>query len=64
MPAAITILQLLVQYGPAVAQAAQRILSSGTEPTQAEWDAIFARAEKSASQYRAEAEARFAARNT
>lgn len=57
MPPAIVILELLVKYGPAVAQAAQRIVTL-KDPTQADWDALFERAQKPYDQFIAEAEAR------
>lgn len=57
MPPAILILELLVKYGPSVAQAAQRIVTL-KDPTQADWDALFERAAKSYDAYVAEAEAR------
>lgn len=58
MPLAITILELLARYGPDVAQAAQRMCSSGKEPTQADWDALFDRTRKPYDQFIREAEAR------
>lgn len=58
MNTAVLILELLAKYGPDVAENAQRILSSGKEPTQSDWDALFQRAQKSYDQYIAEAEAR------
>ena len=58
MPLAITILELLARYGPDVAQAAQRMFSSGKEPTQADWDALFDRTRKPYDQFIREAEAR------
>lgn len=58
MPLAITILELLACYGPDVAQAAQRMISSGKEPTQADWDALFDRTRKPYDQFIREAEAR------
>jgi len=64
MNTAVIILQLLATYGPDVAAAAQRIATSGKDPTHEEWEAnIFAPARKTAAQFRAEAEARFAAKN-
>lgn len=61
MNTAIIILEILAKYGPAVASQAQRIASLKTEPTQADWDALFARVEKSYDAYISEAEARIAA---
>lgn len=58
MPLAITILDLMVRYGPDVAQAAQRMVSSGKQPTQADWDALFDKARKPYDQFIREAEAR------
>lgn len=58
MSIVITILDLLVRYGPDVAQAAQRMFTSGNEPTQADWDALFERTRKPYDQFIREAEAR------
>lgn len=58
MTTAILVLELLAKYGPAVAQNAQRILSAGKEPTQADWDALFSKAQKSYDAYIAEAQAK------
>lgn len=58
MPLAITILDLLVRYGPDVAQAAQRMVTSGKQPTQADWDALFDKTRKPYDQFVREAEAR------
>ncbi len=58
MPLAITILELLVRYGPDVAQAAQRMFASGKEPTQADWDDLFDRTRKPYDSYISDAEAR------
>lgn len=58
MPIAITILELLLRYGPDVAQAAQRMFASGKEPTQADWDALFERTRKPYDQFIREAETR------
>ena len=58
MQLAITILDLLVRYGPDVAQAAQRMVSSGKQPTQADWDALFDKTRKPYDQFIREAEAR------
>jgi hypothetical protein len=55
---AILILELLLRYGPAVAESAQRMLSTGKEPTQAEWDALWAKAQKPYDTYIEEAEKR------
>lgn len=57
MSAAIVILQILAQYGPAVAEAAQRIATS-KDPTQADWDALFVKARKGYDDYIREAEER------
>ena len=62
MNTAVLVLELLAKYGPAVAQTAQRILSSGKEPTAADWTELFQRAHKSYDQYMAEAEARIDAK--
>ena len=50
MTTAALILQLLLQYGPAVAKEAQALLSN-TAPTQADWDALFTLASKPYSSY-------------
>jgi len=55
---AILIIELLLRYGPAVAEAAQRMLSTGKDPTQAEWDALWAKAQKTYDTYIEEAEKR------
>ena len=55
---ALVIIQLLATYGPDVAQAAQRIISRVTDPTQEEWDALFERARKSYDDYIREAQTR------
>lgn len=44
MTTAVLVLELLLRYGPSVAQAAQRMLTTGKEPTQADWDALFDKA--------------------
>jgi hypothetical protein len=46
MTTAVLVLELLLRYGPSVAQAAQRMLSNGDEKEQADWDALFAKAQK------------------
>lgn len=58
MELAILITSALVKYGPDVAQAIQRIFATGKEPTQADWDGLFAKARKPYDQFIAEAEAR------
>lgn len=58
MEIAVLVISALVKYGPDVAQAIHRMLSSRTPPTQAEWDALFAKADKSYDTYIAEAEKR------
>ncbi len=58
MGTAVIVLQLLAQYGPAVAQMAQRLMSSKTEPTQADWDALFDKAQKPYDSYIEEARQR------
>lgn len=63
MPTVVIIAQLLAQYGPTVAETIHGWISSGREPTLDEWGKLFAEARKSADQFRAEAEARFAARS-
>jgi hypothetical protein len=55
---AILILELLLRYGPAVAESAQRMMSTGKDPTQAEWDALWAKAQKPYDTYIEEAEKR------
>jgi hypothetical protein len=62
MPTAVLIAQLLVQYGPTVAETIHGWISTGKEPTQDDWAKVFAEARKTPDQFRAEAEARFAAR--
>lgn len=46
------ILDLLVKYGPDVAIAAQKLLTT-ENPTQADWDALFDKAKKSFESYMA-----------
>jgi len=55
---AILIIELLLRYGPAVAESAQRMLSTGKDPTQSEWDALWAKAQKPYDTYIEEAEKR------
>jgi hypothetical protein len=59
MPAAVLIvLQALLQYGPAAALAIKNLLAV-QEPTQADWDAVFATAtQKSYDDYIAAAKAK------
>jgi hypothetical protein len=59
MPAIVAIvIQALLQYGPAAALAIKNILSK-PEPTQADWDAVFAAAtQKSYDDYIAAAKAK------
>jgi hypothetical protein len=62
MPTAVLIARLLVQYGPTVADTIHGWISHGKEPTPDEWAKVFAEARKTPDQFRAEAEARYAAR--
>jgi hypothetical protein len=55
---AILIIELLLRYGPSVAETAQRMLSTGKDPTQAEWDALWSKAQKPYDTYIQEAEKR------
>ena len=55
---AILIIELLLRYGPTVAESVQRMLSTGKDPTQAEWDALWAKAQKPYDTYIQEAEKR------
>lgn len=57
MNGVIVIAELLLRYGPDVAQVVQRWIASGQQPDQKAWDGLFAIARKSADTYRAEAEA-------
>lgn len=63
MNTVVIIAQLLAQYGPAVADTIQGWIASGAEPSREDWAKVFAEARKSPDQFRAEAEARFAARS-
>lgn len=63
MPTVVIVAQLLAQYGPVVSEMFQGWLSSGKEPTPDEWAKVWAEVRKSPDQFRAEAEARFAARS-
>jgi hypothetical protein len=58
MELAILITSALVKYGPDVAASIQRMFATGQEPTQAEWDVLFAKASKSYDQHIREAELR------
>lgn len=58
MELAILIASALVKYGPDVAQTIQRMFASGAPPTQADWDALFAKTRKTYDKYIEEAEAR------
>lgn len=62
MPTVVIIAQLLAQYGPTVAEMVQGWIASGKEPTVEDWGKVFSEARKTPDQFRAEAEARFAAR--
>lgn len=42
MPIAVLVAQLLLQYGPTVAQSVAALLHKTTEPTLDEWLAVFA----------------------
>ena len=44
MDLALLIVGALVKYGPDVAASIQRMVAAGSEPTQAQWDALFAKA--------------------
>lgn len=57
MNTVVLIAELLVRYGPDVAKTFQGWISSGRQPTNAEWEGLYALARKSADQYRREAEA-------
>lgn len=51
-PAAILLIaEILLKYGPSVARQFQALFTKNTPPTQHEWDAIFAMAEKSYEDY-------------
>lgn len=58
MPIATLVIPLLVKYGPDIAQAVQRMLTSGKDPTPAEWDALFAKARTPYDQFIRDAETR------
>jgi hypothetical protein len=57
MSTVIIVAELLLRYGPDVAQTIQSWMSSGKTPTASEWSGLFAIARKSADEYRREAEA-------
>ena len=57
MSTVVIIAELLLRYGPDVAQTVQGWISSGRHPTPDDWERVFATARKSADAYRAEAEA-------
>ena len=57
MPQAILIVELLLRYGPAVAKAAKDIMSM-KDPTQADWDNLWALADKDYNTLREEARKR------
>lgn len=57
MSTVVIIAELLLRYGPDVAQTVQGWISSGRNPTAEDWARVFATARKSADAYRAEAEA-------
>jgi len=60
---AILITSALVKYGPDVAASIQRMFATGQEPTQDDWDALFAKASgKTYDDYIREAQARAEAR--
>jgi hypothetical protein len=44
------VVELLLRYGPGMARAVQQLFTK-TNPTQADWDAVFALAEKSYDDY-------------
>lgn len=58
MELAITIAGLLVKYGPDVAEAFQRMVASGRNPTQEDWEEVFSKARKSYQDYIREAQLR------
>ena len=64
MPTVVLIAQLLAQYGPTVAEMVHGWIATGKEPTPEDWAKVFAEARKTPDQFRAEAEARFAARKS
>ena len=57
MSAVALVAELLLRYGPDVAQTVQGWMSSGRQPTSTDWAGLFATARKSADEYRREAEA-------
>ena len=57
MPTALLILELLLRYGPAVAEAAQQIISKN-DPTPDDWQKLFAIASKPYDKYIEEAKKR------
>lgn len=57
MPQAILIVELLLRYGPAVAKAAKDLMSM-KDPTQADWDNLWALADKDYNTLREEARKR------
>lgn len=57
MSAVVLVAELLLRYGPDVAQTVQGWISSGRQPAASDWAALFATARKSADEYRRDAEA-------
>jgi len=57
MPQAILVIELLLRYGPAVAKAAKDLMSM-KDPTQADWDNLWALADKDYNTLREEARKR------
>ena len=62
MSTVVLVAELLLRYGPDVAQTVQGWISSGRQPTSADWAGLFATARKSADEYRQEAEADLSAK--
>lgn len=57
MSTVVLVAELLLRYGPDVAKTVQGWISSGRQPTSADWEGVFALARKTPDEYRREAEA-------
>ena len=57
MSTAIIVAELLLKYGPDVAETFQRWMTTGKQPEPSEWAKLFALARKTPDEYRREAEA-------
>lgn len=57
MSAVIIVAELLLRYGPDVAQTFQKWMSGGAQPKPEDWEKLFAITRKTADEYRREAQA-------